>query len=109
MPGPTSLKGASRTVVSRTRQGPQAPLTGRLPLWCSSYAENAVISVIARPVFAQRPWASVRGAPVGRVLMGIYSSLCNNGYGRVTLRLPHGPAPIRGHPAAEHECTGPRR
>ena len=38
MPGPASLKGASRTVVSRARQGPQAPLTGRLPLWCSSYA-----------------------------------------------------------------------
>ncbi len=80
MPGPASLKGASRTVVSRARQGPQAPLTGRLPLWCSCYAENAVTSVIACPVFAKRQGASVRGAPVGRVVRWICFSLCNNSH-----------------------------
>ena len=80
MPGPASLKGVSRTVVSRARQEPRAPVTGRLPLWCSSYARKALTSVIAGPVFAKRPWASVRGAPGGRVVLGICFSLCNNSY-----------------------------
>ena len=35
-----------------------------------SYAGNALISVIARPVFAKRPCASVRGAPGGSVVFG---------------------------------------
>ena len=80
MPGPASLKGVSRTVVSRARQEPRAPVTGHLPLWCSSYAGNAVTSVIAGPLFAKRPCASVRGAPGGRVVVGICFSLCNNSY-----------------------------
>ena len=42
----------------------------------SSYAGNAIISVIARPVFAKRPCASVRG----RVVLGICFSMCNNSY-----------------------------
>ncbi len=41
---------------------------------------DASSSVIAYPVFAKRPGASVRGAPGGRVVVEICFSLCNNSY-----------------------------